>query len=153
MPCTAKEKPLPPLNYVWSASFKCVPKDNIKIEHKRFKLQQQTKNFEKLNKAAIKDVRENFLKRKQEEEKAIAKRTYGKHGNDKQKVSRKPASDATTCKRDGNPCEIQIAHEPQIICDEIYTNYPQFAPDMTGSNCCIFVPGTNFENYESIPSQ
>lgn len=63
MPCfRAKEKPIPPLCYVWSASYLIPPNDQIKIDH-RCNQPVEKKNYIKINKELLVELQKKVAKR------------------------------------------------------------------------------------------
>ena len=63
MPCfRAKEKPIPPLCYVWSASFLIPPNNQIKIDH-RCNQPVVKKNYIKINKELLVELQKKVAER------------------------------------------------------------------------------------------
>ena len=63
MPCfREKEKPIPPLAYVWSASFLIPPNNQIKIDH-RCNRPEEKKNYIKINKELLVELQKKVAER------------------------------------------------------------------------------------------
>lgn len=101
MPCfPIKEQPKRPLSNVWSASWPCYPKDNLKCEHKCFKPVKK-KDFVKANKEAIEKHRKKFLERNQEKNKKDSKlRTKASESASAVDGSEKSLRPSTSCATD-----------------------------------------------------
>lgn len=78
--CPPKERPFTPLNYTWSKSWPCPPRDNLKSEHKCHKPEPK-KNFDRLHREAIEATRKKFLERSQS-----SANMDGKASGEKQRV-------------------------------------------------------------------